>query len=153
MLLSKNFSLEELTKSQIAIRNGIPNEPSANEINNLKLLAENVLQKIRDKHGVTIVSSAYRSFTVNSLTGGSANSDHVDGKAADIECPALSNYELAKWIAKNLKFKQMILEFHDESIPDSGWVHVSYDPLKLENQCLRAIKDNKGKTVYLPISF
>ena len=153
MQLSKNFSLEELTKSQIAIRNGIPNMPSDSEIANLRLLTINVLQPIRDRHGVVNVSSAYRSFTVNSLTGGAVGSDHIEGKAADIECPALSNYELAKWIAKNLKFKQLILEFHDESIPDSGWVHVSYDFNNLKQECLRAVKDNKGKTLYSSLSF
>ena len=49
MQLSKNFSLNELTKSQTAIRLGITNIPSSQEIFNLKNLCENVLQRVRDR--------------------------------------------------------------------------------------------------------
>jgi hypothetical protein len=48
-----------------------------------------------------------------------------------------------------LAFTQVILEFYTQGIPDSGWVHVSYDPANLKKQSLTAVKQN-GKTVYLP---
>ena len=62
MKLSNNFSLKELTASQTAERKGINNNPNEDQIEKLKLLCENVLQKIRDhyKRPVTI-SSGYRS--------------------------------------------------------------------------------------------
>jgi zinc D-Ala-D-Ala carboxypeptidase len=64
MLLSKSFTLNELTKSQEATRLGIDNTPNEEQILNLKLLCENVLQPIRDFYGMPLsVSSGYRSAT------------------------------------------------------------------------------------------
>jgi hypothetical protein len=81
--------------------------------------------------------------------GGSKTSDHCQGQAADIEIPGVPNAQLAQWIQENLEFRQLILEFYTPGIPDSGWVHVSYDPADLKKQVLTATKQN-GKTVYLP---
>jgi hypothetical protein len=139
-----------MIKSQLAVRNGIPNLPSAEEIENMQKLAVKVLQPIRDHFGVVNVSSGFRSLTINSLTGGSDDSDHTRGMAADIECPGVSNKELAEWIAKNLKFKQLILEFHNDDIEDSGWVHVSYDENNPKMQVLRARKNSQNRTYYTP---
>jgi zinc D-Ala-D-Ala carboxypeptidase len=95
-----------------------------------------------------VVSSGYRSPELNKQVGGSATSDHCLGYAADIEVPRVSNYDLARYIKDNLKFTQLILEFHDKTIKDSGWVHVSYNPENMKNQCLTAVKE-QGKTKYL----
>jgi hypothetical protein len=67
--------------------------------------------------------------------------------AADIEIPGVANAELAAWIVANLDFTQVILEFYTPGVPDSGWVHVSYDPKNLKKQILTAYK-KAGKTVY-----
>lgn len=149
MMLSPNFSLHEMTKSETALRLNLDNIPSDQVVANLKMLAVNVLQPIRNhfQRGVK-VNSGYRSPDVNQAVGGSRTSDHCRGCAADIEIPGIANYELAKWIKENLKFKQLILEFYTLGIPDSGWVHVSYDPYDLRCQVMTAIKEN-GKTVYL----
>jgi hypothetical protein len=69
--------------------------------------------------------------------------------AADIEIPGVPNADLAKWIKENLSYTQLILEFYTVGVPDSGWVHVSYDPANLKKQDLTATKKD-GKTVYLP---
>ena len=62
MKLSANFELSELTKSQVAERKGLPNNPSANQIDNLKALCINVLQPIRSEFDKpVIISSGYRS--------------------------------------------------------------------------------------------
>lgn len=149
MMLSPNFSLHEMTKSETALRLNLDNTPSDQVVANLKMLAVNVLQPVRNhfQRGVK-VNSGYRSPDVNQAVEGSRTSDHCRGCAADIEIPGIANYELAKWIKENLKFKQLILEFYTLGIPDSGWVHVSYDPYDLRCQTMTAIKDN-GKTVYL----
>ena len=89
---------------------------------------------------------------VNAAVGGvqgAKPSDHTRGMAADIEIPGLPNAELAQWIQDNLEFTQVILEFYTQGIPDSGWVHVSYDPTNLKKEALTAVK-REGKTVYLP---
>jgi hypothetical protein len=147
--LSANFSLHELSKSDTALRLDLDNTPTPEAEASLKILCEKVLQPIRDhyKKGVK-VNSAYRSPESNAAVNGSKTSDHCKGQAADIEIPGVANAELAQWIMDNLEYTQLILEFYTPGIPDSGWVHVSYDPKNLKKQELTATKQN-GKTVYL----
>jgi zinc D-Ala-D-Ala carboxypeptidase len=150
MNLTANFTLAEMCKSETALRHDIPNEPGETEIGNLKLLCEKVLQPVRDHFGKGVkVNSGFRHPEVNAAVGGSRTSDHCQGQAADIEIPGVANAELAEWIRDNLEFRQLILEFYTPGIPDSGWVHVSYDPADLKKQVLTATKKD-GKTVYLP---
>jgi hypothetical protein len=146
MNLSKNFTLAEMTKSQEALRRGIDNTPDPFIQKNLQLLCENVLQPIRDHFGPVNVSSGYRSKALNDAVNGSKVSDHMAGCAADIEV-SVSNLELAKWIAENLSFTQLILEFYSTTDPRAGWVHVSYVKDNLKKQLLTATKVN-GKVVY-----
>ena len=61
MNLSRNFSLQELTNSDTAIRKGIDNEPNADQIDKLKALCENILQPVRDQFGRVKVTSGFRS--------------------------------------------------------------------------------------------
>jgi hypothetical protein len=148
--ITKNFSLHELTKSETALRHGLENKPGAVELANLTELAGKVLQPIRDHFAQGVkVNSGYRAPDVNAKVGGSRTSDHCRGMAADIEIPGIPNAALAEWIKNNLAFTQLILEFYTPGIPDSGWVHVSYDPRNLKKQVLTATRKD-GKTVYLP---
>lgn len=149
MNLTKNFTLSELTKSETALRHDMDNSPPQDVISNLQALAVHVLQPVRDHfdRGVK-VNSGYRSPDVNAKVGGSRTSDHCRGMAADIEIPGVPNAELAEWVRSNLPFTQVILEFYTQGVPDSGWVHVSYDPANLKKQALTAVKQD-GKTVYL----
>jgi zinc D-Ala-D-Ala carboxypeptidase len=149
MNLTANFTLEELVKSETALRNDMDNTPGEAEIANLKTLCEKVLQPVRDhfKTGVK-VNSGFRHPEVNAKVGGSKTSDHCKGQAADIEIPGTPNADLAVWIMENLTYTQLILEFYTPGVPDSGWVHVSYDPVNLKKENLTATKQN-GKTVYL----
>ena len=150
MKLSENFSLKELTSSQTAERKGISNNPSEDHMNNLKELCVNVLQKVRDHYGkVVSVSSGYRSPELCVSIGSSVNSQHAKGQAADFEVYGLSNAELCKYIAENLDFDQLILEYHNIGEPNSGWVHVSYrSDGENRKQILRAYRDDAGKTKY-----
>ena len=149
MNLTENFSLHEMTKSETALRKDMPNEPTEADIANLKLLAEKVLQPLRDHYGVGIkVNSGYRSPDVNAAVGGSRTSDHCKGQAADIEIAGVPNATLAQYIKDSLQYTQLILEFYTPGVPDSGWVHVSYDSNNLKCQTLTAVKKD-GKTVYL----
>ena len=150
MNLTQNFTLAEMTKSETALRHGMDNSPNQEQISNLQALAVNVLQPIRDhyKRGVK-VNSGFRHPDVNARVGGSRTSDHTRGMAADIEIPGVANAELAGWIQQNLDYTQLILEFYTPGVPDSGWVHVSYDPANLKKQVLTAMREN-GKTVYKP---
>ena len=149
MKLTANFSLEELTKSETALRFDLDNEPNDEQLANLVALCECVLQPVRDHFGKGVkVNSGLRTPEVNAKVGGSKTSDHCKGMAADIEIPGIANADLAKWITDNLEFRQVILEFYTPGIPDSGWVHVSYNPGDNKKQVLTAAKQS-GKTVYL----
>jgi hypothetical protein len=149
MNLSANFTLKELTKSDTATRLGLDNTPDDEALENLKTLCEMVLQPVRDHYGKSVtVNSAYRSPESNAAVGGSKTSDHCKGMAADIEIVGVANADLAQWIMDNLEYTQLILEFYTPGIPDSGWVHVSYDPNNLKKQELTATKV-AGKTTYL----
>ena len=149
MNLSENFTLQEFTKSQTAERRDIDNTPVEGHIENAKVLFENVVQKVRDNFGVTIINSGYRSGDLNYAVGGSNTSQHCKGQAVDIECPGIPTYDVAKWIEDNLDFDQLILEFYTPGIPDSGWVHVSYKTDDNRKSVLTAMKEN-GKTIYKP---
>ena len=149
MKLSSNFSLKELTASQTAERKGINNNPNDDQIIKLKMLCENVLQKVRDHYSkVVTVSSGYRSPELCVAIGSSQNSQHAKGEAADFEIFGLSNAELCKWIADNLEFDQMILEYHKLEEPNSGWIHCSYKSEDNRKQILRAYRSGTGKTCY-----
>jgi zinc D-Ala-D-Ala carboxypeptidase len=126
MLLSKNFSLLELTKSQTAERKGIENKPTAEHIENMVALCENILQPVRDQYGSFIVSSGYRCPELCIAIGSSKDSQHAKGQAADFEVAGVSNYKLASWIEENLEFDQLILECFTGG--NTGWIHCSYVP-------------------------
>ena len=156
MSLSKNFSLEELTKSQTATRKGIDNTPSPTHQANLQSLCTHVLQPIRDHFSqVVTVSSGYRSPELCTAIGSKITSQHAKGEAADFEIFGVSNKELADYIHQNLDYDQLILEYWKESDPNSGWVHCSYvtpnDFGQNRNQYLKAYKDENNKTCYQTI--
>ena len=154
MQLSKNFSLAEMTKSQTAIRMGMSNNPSEGEVENLRLLCERVLQPVRDHFNhVVSVSSGYRSPALCQAIGSSPDSQHAKGMAADFEIYGTPNNEIFNWIKNNLLYDQMILEFWNEDEPNSGWLHVSYNPESSENikENLKAYKDEDNYTRYKPI--
>lgn len=131
--LTKNFHLSEFTKSQTASRFGLNNNPTPEVIENLKLLCEKVLQPIRDNFNQpVIISSGYRSWSVNQRVGGSRNSQHLKGQAADFEIPNIDNFSLAKWIEANLNYDQLILEFYTGG--NTGWIHVGYSTRHLNQE-------------------
>ena len=128
MELSPNFTLEELCKSQTALRQGIDNTPRDDGIiAALTAVTRNILQPVRDHYGVPIApSSGYRCAELNGAIGGAATSQHVKGQAVDFEVPGVSNLALAAWVEQTLDFDQLILECYTPGEPTSGWVHCSY---------------------------
>ena len=145
--LSKNFALSEMVKSATAERLGVDNSPSDIHLVNLTHLAIRILQPVRDEFGVITINSGYRSPSLNAKVGGSKTSQHCNGQAADFESFSTPNPDLAKWIANNLEFDQLILEFYDGINPNSGWVHCSYNLMGNRKKILTALKTG-GKVVY-----
>lgn len=150
MRLSKNLTLAEVTKSTTAKRKGISNEPTIEHLENLKALAENIFQPLRDYFGVPIaVTSGYRSAELNAIIGGSSTSQHCKGEAIDLDADvygSLTNAEVFGYLREHTDFDQLIAEFGDEHNP--AWVHCSYKrDEKNRGQVLRAYRKG-GKTYY-----
>ena len=144
--ISKHLSFDEATHSDTADKLGIiNNNPNLSVIANMKLLAENVFEPIREHFKTPIyVSSMYRGLNLNQAVKGSITSQHCSGQAMDIDMGDKgkpSNKEIFDYIKKNLVFDQLINEF------DYSWIHVSFSNVKNRKQILRAKKVN-GRTVY-----
>ena len=142
MNLSKNFTLEELTKTSTGIFNGLPQHL----FSNMQSLVDNVLQPARDALGPIQVTSCYRSPAVNAKIKGSKTSQHCLAQAADLKFKG-GNDVLFNWLKDNTDFDQLIWEFGTDDAP--AWVHISYSP-RHRKQTLKAVKHN-GKTKYLPL--
>lgn len=123
MNLSEHFTLEELTRSETASRRGLCNTPRPVEQANLSRLCQDLLEPIRDLLGVPLhINSGFRSLMVNGLVGGSRNSAHLDGRAADFVPVGMDLREAFDRIrASGLPFDQLILECN-------AWLHVGQAP-------------------------
>ena len=150
MNLTRNFSLQELIKSDTAIRRGIDNNPNADQIEKLKRLCENVLQPVRDHFGRVKVTSGFRSPELCVAIGSSVNSQHAKAEAADFEVIGVDNAEVADWVYANCRPDQLILEFYTPGEPQSGWIHASWVEFNPRAQYLRAYREDK-KVKYKPI--
>jgi zinc D-Ala-D-Ala carboxypeptidase len=147
-MISEHISFEEATQSQSATRAGIKNMPGVVEITNMKLVAEKCFEPLRKAIAAPIrISSFFRCKELNSLIGGAFNSQHVDGKAIDIQATGkITNLDLFNWLKDNVDFDQLILEFPDKQ-GNPAWVHVSYNEKGNRKEVLRA-KSVNGKTIY-----
>src|SRR5574344_1742256 len=123
--LSKNFSLEEFTRSETADKLNIDNDlPHHGEDLNLKNLVVNLLQPLRDKFGTMIINSGYRSPALNIAVNGSVNSHHLKGKAADVAFKEAKLMDVWNYLNDNpdgLKWRQCIL------YRKNGFIHFNYD--------------------------
>lgn len=158
MKLSKNLSLAEVAKSATADRRGIDNTPKGKHLENLKLIAEEIFQPLRDNFKKPIaVTSGYRSAQLNQLIGGAGYwesgryipaSQHCYGQALDIDgdMTGLDNAKIFHYIKDDLDFDQLIWEFGDDKKP--AWVHVSYKADGNRGEILIAKKNSKGRTYY-----
>lgn len=129
LMLSAHFSLAELTRSATATRLGIDNTPDEEVVSNLHRLAIE-LEKIRGLAGGPLkVNSGYRCESLNAAVGGSPNSYHLFGCAADIDPPpGMTHDQLQQAIAQqgNLIAFDTVMEEgtqKPESEGGSRWIH------------------------------
>ena len=153
MKISDHITYAEAIHSQTAKRKGIDNTPNPNQIEAMKLLAEKVFEPLREWVGGPIkVNSFFRSPELNEAIVGSKTSQHCKGQAIDIDdvYGYKTNSDMYHWIKENLSFDQMIWEFGTDTQPN--WVHVSYVSEENNgNRCLKAYKDDMGRTKYKTI--
>ena len=131
--ISKHISYKEAVGSNYAKQKGIKNKPNEEQVENMKLLAEEVFEPLREWVDAPIkVNSMFRSLELNTALKGSKTSSHMKGEAMDItSMGGKSNLEMFHYIKDNLCFDQLIWEFGKEP----KWLHVSYN------------KDNNRKQV------
>lgn len=148
MKLTDHFTLEELTFSQTASRNGWDNTPSASVILNLVRIAT-LLEEVRKVIGKPIqVTSGYRSKALNDAIGSKETSHHRIGCAADIKVAGMTPDAVVKAIIdSDIQYEQLIREFANES--GGGWTHISVPAtlnMSPKNQTL--IIDRNGTRPY-----
>tara|TARA_R100000781_G_C4049948_1_gene117196 strand:+ start:286 stop:783 length:498 start_codon:yes stop_codon:yes gene_type:complete len=156
MRISKNFTLQELTRSNVGTRLGLKNDPTTDGIHKLTVMVNSLIQPIRDRLGPIRVTSAYRSPEINTAIGGSSNSQHCRYEACDLQyvyknrMDNIKIYETLKDL--DLDFDQCILEFGDgDELRDPlfpAWIHLSYKLADNRREVLVAYKDETNKTKY-----
>lgn len=128
-MISKYLSYAEAIKSPTAIRLGISNEPTPEHLENMKYVAREVFDKVREHLARPLAASSfYRSKELNdAVPGSSKTSQHMTGQAIDIDCDVYkfgTNLEVFDFIRNNLIFDQVINEYPDK-FGNPSWVHVS----------------------------
>ena len=125
-MLSPHFSLKEMTDSQTAVKYGIANVPSEQEIENLRRLCQGTLEPLREALQLPVViTSGFRTKALNDkLAHSSERSQHVLGQAADFYIAGQSHRELL------IKAFHLILTSSkigfDQLILYPNFIHVSY---------------------------
>lgn len=151
--ISDHISYREAVRSTTADRLGIENKPGQVELVNMEIIAERIFEPLRDWVGGPIrINSFYRGPELNKAIGGSKRSQHVEGRAMDLDDTYghKTNAEMFYYIKQNLDFDQLIWEFGTDENPN--WIHVSYVSEDGNRQrCLKAYKDADNKTKYMVI--
>lgn len=114
MKLSQHFSYEEMTRSDFATRHNIVNVPNMMQLKNMQFLCLNTLEPLREAWGAPIiVTSGFRCPEVNKGVGGTANSQHLRGEAADILPKNLKDITKLYMLANKIcDFDQLLFEYN-----------------------------------------
>ena len=154
--ISEHISYKEATRSSTAIRHGLDNTPTDNELKVMTLVATKLFEPLRKGLGdkPIFISSFFRSEKVNKKVGGSKKSGHKIGNSIDVDADVykikgITNLEIFNFVKNNLEFDQLIWEYTNED-GSPEWVHMSYRRFNNRNETLKAIKTN-GKTKYIHI--
>lgn len=140
MNLSKNLTLDQVTKSNTAKKQGISNIPTDEHIANLKTLAEAIFEPVYAfMEGKIYISSGYRGYALNKAVNGSKTSYHCRGMALDLVSthPTKTNKDLFNFIKDKLQFSELIWEKGTSLNP--AWVHVGYEKNKLKKEVFTTV--------------
>ncbi len=130
MNLTDHFTEEEFTHSDNALRLGLDNSlPDALRLNAIETcqLLERIRTLLASLAGTPvpiIITSGYRSPSVNQAAGSGSYSDHLYARAADFRAPEFGTpLQVCEALAPkvvDLAIGQLIFEFGQ-----TGWTHVS----------------------------
>ena len=131
MKLTEHFSLQEMLRSDLAIKYGIKNEPKTQEeavqvIANLVAICTKILEPLREYMQQPIyINSAYRCKKLNKILHSSIpTSQHLTGSAVDIRITTVEQMNKMVGFIKTIEFDQLIIE---QNSCGSRWLHVSYN--------------------------
>lgn len=135
ILLSENYYLSNLTSKpvfphKLRAQRGLSKEEI---VTNLKGVAVNILEPLREKYPQLVITSGFRS--------GNSTSQHQVGQAVDVQFPGMNpkDYlDAAEWVVKNISYDQFIFE-HGKSI----WFHLSFKNSGGNRNSVLTMKSNK----------
>lgn len=124
----KHFKFADFIKSTTAYKLGINNKiTDSRYVANIYTLVDNVLDPLRDIIDIPIyINSGYRCEILNEAVGGSDNSQHMRGLAADISLG--KNEHLCEWVYSVLKSREYSMyRYIDQCIlyKDKRFIHIS----------------------------
>lgn len=122
--ISKHYKVGDVSKNavfghKIKEQHGLTLEDI---INNLKNLATNVLDPIKDQYPNMFITSGFRP--------AKGSSQHERGMAADMQFSGASRseyYDIALWIRENVPHDQFLLEYQTGG-SGNPWLHISLTP-------------------------
>lgn len=140
--LTKNFTLDELVWSNTAKSKTIANDPTVRHVDRLLELSRELLQPLRDDVGPLVVTSGFRSLALNKAIGGSKNSAHMVGYAADVIPVKVPLERLMTWFRDTHRsFDQAIIE----KAGAKEWVHIGLKHPTTGEQRRQLLRYNNGK--------
>ena len=130
--ISEHITYNEATQSPTAIRFGIENTPTENQLFAMRIVASVCFEPLRKWYGKPIkINSFFRCTLLNQKVGGSSTSQHCKGEAIDISAGSKAeNKKLFDWCKANLVFDQLINEY------DYTWIHISFSQGQNRNMVL-----------------
>lgn len=121
MRIGQYFTLEELTRTSQPISNKVTSNVV---VANLCHLVFYILDPLRlAMNEPVIITSGYRSSTLNKLVGGVPNSQHLTGCAADIR---IKNEAHGKRMFSALREFYYVDQLLYEHKGNTTWIHVSF---------------------------
>jgi zinc D-Ala-D-Ala carboxypeptidase len=143
--ISKYLSYKEAIKSPTALRLGIENEPNPEQLENMKYVAKEIFDPVREFIGGPLAATSFfRSKELNdAVPGSSKTSQHMSGEAVDLDTDVYGvgrNIDVFNYIRNNLIFDQVINEYPDK-FGNPSWVHVSKRRTGNRGEVLVKLKD------------
>jgi len=148
--LSTNFTLGQVSKFAVATPCAVRAQEGLTVdqiVQNLQLLSQNCLEKIKTKYPNMIVTSGFRSKASNSKSG-SKTSQHLTGQAVDMQFTGAKKSDyfiIAQWIKDNVPYDQLLLEYKSTGTK-LPWIHISFRGRTNRNQ----IKTMWNHSTYRP---
>ena len=152
--LSPHFSLKEMTDSQTAVKYGIANVPSEQEIENLSRLCQGTLEPLREALQLPVViTSGFRTKALNDkLAHPSERSQHMLGQAADFYVSSAGSIVQGSKVQGRREllikaFREILTNpkiDYDQLILYPNFIHVSYvSKERNRHNILKARSDGK----------